>query len=168
LRDRGLTIGRLDSRYRGARPRRRRHPADFDPALTSWNHAFAPAINYYLRDVLEYRPTSSTGCSGRSSPWNSRERHNGVSLRRALAQNPYLHVMVQSGYFDGGTDYFNAKYTMWNMDPAGRFQDRHDLQGLSQRSHDVPAQGRPRARQRRTSASSSRARTPKPGQPAKR
>ena len=105
LRDEGLTVGRLDSRYRGfdrsdsgARP-------DFDPALSSWNHAFAPAINHYLRDVLGYR------------------------LQQAMGENPYLHVMVQSGYYDGGTDYFNAKYTMWNMDPAGRFQDRMWFKG---------------------------------------
>jgi carboxypeptidase C (cathepsin A) len=38
-------------------------------------------------------------------------------------------VLVQSGFYDGGTDYFSAKYTMWNMDPAGRFQDRMSWKG---------------------------------------
>ena len=46
-----------------------------------------------------------------------------------MAQNPYLHVMVQAGYYDGGTDYFNAKYTMWNMDPSGAMQDRMRFKG---------------------------------------
>ncbi|MEP1953861.1 MAG: carboxypeptidase, partial [Algoriphagus sp.] len=44
-------------------------------------------------------------------------------------QNPYLHVMTQSGYFDGGTDYFNAKYNHWQMDPSGRMADRLSWKG---------------------------------------
>jgi carboxypeptidase C (cathepsin A) len=31
---------------------------------------------------------------------------------------------VQSGYYDGGTDYFSAKYNLWQMDPSGRLLDR--------------------------------------------
>ena len=46
-----------------------------------------------------------------------------------MAQNPNLYLLVQSGYFDGGTDYFNAKYTMWNLDPSGRLQDRMTWEG---------------------------------------
>ncbi|MFB3064072.1 MAG: hypothetical protein ACE1ZL_05185, partial [Gammaproteobacteria bacterium] len=34
------------------------------------------------------------------------------NLRAAVAMNPYLHVMIQSGYYDGATQYFNAKYTL--------------------------------------------------------
>jgi carboxypeptidase C (cathepsin A) len=37
--------------------------------------------------------------------------------------------MVQSGYFDGGTPYFDAKYTMWNLDKAGKLQDRMRFHG---------------------------------------
>jgi carboxypeptidase C (cathepsin A) len=37
--------------------------------------------------------------------------------------------MTQSGYFDGGTDYFNAKFNMWQMDPAGKLQDRMSFKG---------------------------------------
>jgi secondary thiamine-phosphate synthase enzyme len=55
LRDRGLTVGRLDSRYRGTDRADAGERYDYDPALTAWNHAFAPAINHYLRDVLGYR-----------------------------------------------------------------------------------------------------------------
>ena len=51
-------------------------------------------------------------------------------LRQAMAQNPYLHVMVQSGYYDGATDYFTAKYVLWNLDPSGRLTRPHALRGL--------------------------------------
>jgi carboxypeptidase C (cathepsin A) len=46
-----------------------------------------------------------------------------------MAQNPYLHVMVQSGYYDGACDYFNAKYNLWQMDPSGKLKDRMSWKG---------------------------------------
>ena len=49
--------------------------------------------------------------------------------RQAMAQNPYLHVMTQSGYFDGATTYFDAKYTMWQLDPSGKMKDRLSFKG---------------------------------------
>jgi carboxypeptidase C (cathepsin A) len=129
LRDRGLTVGRLDSRYRGTDRVDAGTSPDFDPALSSWNHAFAPAINHYLRDVLQYDTDLQYWVFGPVHPWNGDGDRTGRQLQHAMAQNPYLHVMVQSGYYDGGTDYFNAKYTMWHMDPAGRFQDRMTWKG---------------------------------------
>ena len=41
-----------------------------------------------------------------------------------MAQNPSMQVLIQSGYFDGATTYFNAKYTMWHIDPSGKMKDR--------------------------------------------
>ena len=129
LRSEGLTVGRLDSRYRGIDRQDAGVSYDFDPALTAWNHAFAPAINHYLRDELGYETELQYNVFGPVSPWNRDGDRTGEQLRSAMAQNPYLHVMVQSGYFDGGTDYFNAKYTMWNMDPSGDMQDRMLFKG---------------------------------------
>jgi carboxypeptidase C (cathepsin A) len=129
LRERGLTVGRLDSRYRGVDRADAGERYDYDPALTAWNHAFTPAINHYLRDVLGYRTDLQYWIFGPVSPWNRTADTTGEDLRAAMAQNPYLHVLVQSGYFDGGTDYFAAKYTMWNLDPAGRLQDRMRFEG---------------------------------------
>ena len=129
LRDQGLTIGRLDSRYRGRDGEDAGERYDFDPSMAAWNHAFAPAINHYLRDVLGFKTDLKYNLFGPVSPWNRDGDNTGENLRLAMSQNPYLHVMVQSGYFDGGTDYFNAKYTMWNMDPAGRLQDRMIFKG---------------------------------------
>jgi len=46
-----------------------------------------------------------------------------------MAENPNLNVMIQSGYFDGATTYFNAKYTMWQLDPSGKMKDRLSFKG---------------------------------------
>ena len=62
-------------------------------------------------------------------PWNNDNDNTRDDLRQAMAQNPYLKVLVQSGYYDGATTYFNAKYTMWQVDPSGRMKDRFTFKG---------------------------------------
>lgn len=129
LRDEGLTIGRLDSRYRGIDRENAGERYDFDPALTAWNHAFTPAINHYLRAELGYETDLQYWIFGPVHPWDRSRDNTGEQLRSAMAENPYLHVLIQSGYYDGGTNYFDAKYTMWNMDPSGKLKDRLSFKG---------------------------------------
>jgi carboxypeptidase C (cathepsin A) len=129
LRDRGLTVGRLDARYRGIDRQDAGESYDFDPALTAWNHSFTPAINHYLRSELGWMTDHQYFIFGPVHPWNRTGDQTGEQLRQAMSQNPFLHLLVQGGYYDGGTDYFGAKYTMWNMDPAGRLQDRMRFEG---------------------------------------
>ncbi|TVP74997.1 MAG: carboxypeptidase [Gemmatimonadales bacterium] len=124
LRDRGQTVGRLDARYKGIDRDDGGISYDYDPALTAWNHSFTPAINIYLRDELGIDTDLRYFIFGPTSPWSRSPDNTGENLRSAMAQNPFLNVMIQAGYYDGGTDYFSAKYTMWNMDPSGRLQDR--------------------------------------------
>src|SRR5699024_6747358 len=61
--------------------------------------------------------------------WNREGNNTGERLRKAMAQNPNLQVFIQSGYFDGATDYFSGKYVMWNLDPSGKLQDRLHWEG---------------------------------------
>ena len=129
LREDGITIGRLDSRYRGIDRSDAGDRYDYDPALTAWNHAFTPAINYYLREVLGFKTDLQYNIFGPVHPWDRTGDNTGENLRSAMAQNPYLHTMIQSGYYDGGTDYFNAKYTMWQIDPSGKLKDRFRFEG---------------------------------------
>ncbi len=167
LRDQGLTVGRLDSRYRGTDRTDAGEAPDFDPALTSWNHAFAPAINHYLRDVLGYRTDLDYWIFGPVHPWNREGNRTGRGLQRAMGENPFLHVLVQSGYYDGATDYFSAKYTLWNMDPAGRFQDRMSFRGY--RSGHMMYLRKPDRRRANDDLREFFARaTPAPGAPARR
>ncbi len=124
LRDQGQTVGRLDARYKGIDREDDGLTHDFDPALTAWNHAFTPAVNLYLREHLGVRTELTYNIFGPVSPWSRSPDNTAENLRRAMAENPYLKVMIQAGYYDGGTDYFSAKYTMWQMDPSGKLQDR--------------------------------------------
>ena len=124
-----LTVGRLDSRYRGQDREVAGNYYDYDPALSSWNHAFTPAINHYLRNELGYETDLQYWMFGPVHPWNRDDNDTGENLQQAMSENPYLNVMVQSGYYDGGTPYFDAKYTIWNMDPSGKLQDRIRFEG---------------------------------------
>lgn len=131
LRDEGYTVGRLDSRYLGIDRQNAGDSYDYPAELTSWNHAFAPAINQYLREDLGFDTDLQYYLFGPVNPWSggNPDYNGGEQLRQAMAQNPFLHVMVQSGFYDGATDYFTAKYVMWNMDPSGRLQDRMRFEG---------------------------------------
>ncbi|NQW28785.1 MAG: carboxypeptidase [Flammeovirgaceae bacterium] len=129
LREEGFTIGRLDSRYKGIDRQDAGTDPDYNAELTSWLHSFTPAINYYFKNVLNYQTDIKYNMFGPVRPWDNSRNQTGENLRQAMAENPYLHVMVQSGYFDGATQYFDAKYSMWQIDPSGKMKDRFRFEG---------------------------------------
>lgn len=129
LRDKGFTVGRLDSRYLGIDREDAGDGPDFNAELTSWLHSFTPAINMYIRNELDYKTDLKYLMFGNVHPWDRTGDGTGENLRQAMAQNPFLHVMVQSGYYDGACDYFNAKYSMWQMDPGGKLKNRLSWKG---------------------------------------
>lgn len=129
LRTRGQTIGRLDSRYLGIDRIEAGSGPDYNAELTSWLHSFTPAINHYLRDVLKYKTDVKYNMFGSVRPWDNSNDNTGEDLRLAMAENPYMRLLVQSGYYDGATNYFDAKYTMWQIDPSGKMKDRMEFKG---------------------------------------
>ena len=129
LRDEGKTIGRLDSRYLGIDKKETGDRPDYWAELTSWLHSFTPAINHYLRSELNYKTDVKYNMFGPVRPWDRSNDNTGENLRLAMAQNPYLNVLIQSGYYDGATNYFDAKYTMWQLDPSGKMKDRFSFKG---------------------------------------
>ena len=129
LREEGYTVGRLDSRYKGLDKTKGGERPDFNSELTSWLHSFTPAINYYYKNVLKFETDVKYNMFGPVRPWDRSNNNTGENLRQAMAQNPYLHTMIQSGYYDGATKYFDAKYTMWRLDPSGRMKDRLVFKG---------------------------------------
>ncbi|HBK70445.1 MAG TPA: carboxypeptidase [Flavobacteriaceae bacterium] len=130
LRDKtGQTIGRLDSRYLGIDKVEAGSSPDYNPELTSWLHSFTPAINYYVKEHLKFKTDIKYNMFGSVHPWDNTKNTVRENLRKAMAQNPYLNVMIQSGYYDGATTYFSAKYTMWQIDPSGKMKNRFSFKG---------------------------------------
>lgn len=130
LRDKtGQTIGRLDSRYLGIDRMEAGMSPDYSAELTSWLHSFTPAINHYIKNELNFDTDIKYNMFGPVHPWNNDNNNTRDELRKAMATNPYLHVLNQSGYYDGATTYFTAKYTLSQIDPSGKLKDRMEFKG---------------------------------------
>ena len=129
LRDQGKTIGRLDSRYLGIDEKDAGTRPDYNSELTSWLHSFTPAINHYYKNVLNFKTDMKYNMFGPVHPWDRTGNNTGKNLRLAMAENPYLNLMIQSGYYDGATTYYDAKYTMWHIDNGGKLKDRMEFKG---------------------------------------
>ena len=130
LRDKtGQTIGRLDSRYLGIDRMQAGMSPDYSAELTSWLHSFTPAINHYIKNELNFDTDIKYNMFGPVHPWNNDNNTTRDDLRKAMATNPYLHVLNQSGYYDGATTYFTAKYTLSQIDPSGKLKDRMSFKG---------------------------------------
>ena len=130
LRDKaGETIGRLDSRYIGIDKIETGSSPDYSAELTSWLHSFTPAINYYIQNELGFKTDVKYNVFGNTGRWDDSNDNTRDNLRQAMAQNPYLKVFTQSGYYDGATTYFSAKYSQWQIDPSGKMKDRFSFKG---------------------------------------
>lgn len=166
LRDKGFTVGRLDSRYRGIDEQDAGDRPDYNAELNSWNHAFMPAMNVYLREELHYKTDLQYYLFGPVRPWNNQNDHTGEDLRQAIAENPYMHLLIQSGYYDGACDYFNAKYSLWQLDPSGKLKDRLHWEGYRS-GHMLYLRKPDLLESTENLRKFIRASLPKPGEPAK-
>ncbi len=131
LRDEGYTVGRLDSRYLGVDAKLAGTRPDYNPEIPAWAHSFAPAANHYYRDDLNFKTDVPYWIlSGHVHPWKRTRNRTGAQLRRAMEENPSLHLLIQSGYYDGSVcNYFNAKYTMWQLATSKKLADRMTWKG---------------------------------------
>ncbi|HXD10898.1 MAG TPA: hypothetical protein VN653_12610, partial [Anaerolineales bacterium] len=117
LRERGLTVGRLDSRLIGRDRLGVTENAEYDPLLTNIMGPYTAAFYDYVRRELKFESDLPYEIlSGFVHPWSYREFENqyvnvGETLRAAMTYNPHLKVFVANGYFDLGTPYFATEYT---------------------------------------------------------
>jgi len=125
LRDKGLTVGRLDSRYTGIDRDSAGEAPEADPAMQHWDGPFAGVMNTYLRDELKWETDDKYIVWGNVRPWRQDpDVRVWDMLRRAMTQNPFLRVLVLEGYYDGACDYYSAQYTMSHLDTSGALAGR--------------------------------------------
>ncbi len=128
LRDRGQTVGRLDSRLVGHDRLGVTERPEYDPLMTAVTGPFTAAFNDYVRSDLKFESDLPYEVSADQVwPWSYKEFENqfvnvGEQLRAAMAHNPYLKVFVANGYFDLGTPYFATEYVFSHLglDEAAR------------------------------------------------
>jgi carboxypeptidase C (cathepsin A) len=117
LRERGLTIGRLDSRLLGRDRLGVTERPEYDPLLTNILGPYTAAFYDYVRRELKFESDLPYEILSRFvHPWSYKEFENayvnvGETLRAAMTYNPYLKVFAANGYYDLGTPYFATEYT---------------------------------------------------------
>ena len=120
LREQGLTVGRLDSRYTGVDLDSAGERSDQDPSFYGIDGAYAAAINSYLHGSLEVRMDrhyNIIGGLGGSWDWDVPGLpFNYFNLApwigKAMRQNSDLQVYVAAGYYDFATPFFSAEYSL--------------------------------------------------------
>jgi carboxypeptidase C (cathepsin A) len=120
---RGLTTGRLDSRFSGPTYDLIDSAAGYDPQEAAITGAFVAAFHTYLRDDLKFlqdRPYH-VYADFKDNRWDW--KHEGsdfgffpgsssvmIDLANALITNPKLKVEMEDGYYDLATPFFEAQY----------------------------------------------------------
>jgi carboxypeptidase C (cathepsin A) len=122
LRDRGLTVGRLDSRYTGKDYDSAGESPDNDPSFYGIDAGYTAAINAWERDVLGFktdREYQAIGSVGRDWDWRLDDVRDGESylnvapyLGQALRENKDMRIFVGQGYYDFATPFFGAEYAL--------------------------------------------------------
>jgi carboxypeptidase C (cathepsin A) len=125
LRDRGLTVGRLDSRYKGRDYDDVGEYPDDDPAGYGMDSAFVTSVNDHLTRELAidwnkpYAPFNRTAIEkwdwvgGKSArPMWPGYVNVAPILGRLLRENPSLKVLVANGLYDMATPFFAAETTL--------------------------------------------------------
>lgn len=128
LRKQRRSTGRLDSRFLGFDKDSAGTSTDFDPSMTAIRTPYTAVFNDYVRRELGFKSDLEYYIlgGGITTPWNwgvnNQYADTSQALSSAMRKNPYMKVMVASGYYDMATPYFAAEYTVsaMNLDPQLR------------------------------------------------
>lgn len=122
LRDRGLTVGRLDSRYTGRDYDVAGERPDNDPSFYGIDAGYTAAINQHLRETLRFSPERDyQTIASLGGQWDWRlggGRDNDVYVNvapyigRAMRENSGLRVFVGQGWYDFATPFYAAEYAL--------------------------------------------------------
>ena len=123
LRERGLVVGRLDTRYTGTEPDSVGEVPSGDPMTAGISGAFVAAFQSYLHHDLgvevarEYVVASDEAGRTWKRPkeeWSAFQGYVDVApvLARGMAENPDLRVFVASGLYDVATTFFGAEHNV--------------------------------------------------------
>jgi len=120
LRDQGLSIGRLDSRFKGKDFDNAGETPDNDPSFYGIDGAYTAAINDYLRKDLNVKIDREYNIIGLDGKWNwdisngYRNPYLNVApyIGKAMRENKHLRVFNAAGYYDFATPLMGAEYSL--------------------------------------------------------
>ncbi|HEY1615294.1 MAG TPA: hypothetical protein VGF97_16560 [Rhizomicrobium sp.] len=137
----GTTIGRLDTRFSGPTLDPLSKQAGYDPQSAAISSAYVSAFNDYVRRILnygqdkEYKPEIPL-----FRDWNPQHQPPGSErplrqaanvmpdLANAIKYNPNLRILLNAGYFDLATPFFEGIYEMHHLQIPPRLQNNISFQ----------------------------------------
>ena len=128
LRSERRTTGRLDSRFKGIDRDAASDNPDSDPSINAIRPPYTAAFNSYVRGDLGYKSDVEYYIlgGGVTGQWNYGQSNGyadtSLSMKDAMAKNPYMKILIAQGYYDMATPFFAAEYTVsaMNLDPSLR------------------------------------------------
>jgi len=117
LRDQGVTIGRLDSRYKGFDQDSVGETNEIDPSYAATLGPYTATMYDYLRRELEYEtdlPYEILKSLYETWKYENYQNHyvnTAQDLRHGFQYHPDLNIMVCIGYFDLATPLLASEYT---------------------------------------------------------
>ncbi|MBK5256489.1 MAG: peptidase S10 [Vicinamibacteria bacterium] len=132
LRDRGVTLGRLDARYTGLDADGAGEFQEYDPSNDALAGPYVALFSNYVRDELKWESDARYYTSGQVQPWNYAPYSNRYlnlldELRTTMAHNPYLRVMVANGYYDMATPFTATEHTFAHLGYEDTYKNRVSL-----------------------------------------
>jgi carboxypeptidase C (cathepsin A) len=134
LADENLTTGRLDSRFTGPTMDPLSEEPRYDPHGATFEAAFVATFNDYLRTDLKFDGEMRYKTFGDNieAQWDLQHKAPSSSMKffanvmpdlaMAMKYNPRLKVMMNMGYFDLGTPFFESIYEMNHLDIPASLQ----------------------------------------------
>jgi carboxypeptidase C (cathepsin A) len=121
LRERGQTVGRLDTRFLGMDRDDAGESPEEDASMAGLTGAYATAINRVLKGKLAFDSDSPyVVLAPLWDKWKWKDFENryvnvGESLRSAMHANPHMRVYVASGLFDLGTPHAAGDWSLAHL-----------------------------------------------------
>ncbi len=123
LRDRQLTVGRLDSRYTGIDYDNAGEEPDNDPSFYGIDGGYTAAFNAYARGELGFKTERQYVTIGGVSDWDWKLKGRGQGdsefyfnvtpyIGKTLRENSGVRVFNAAGWYDFATPFFGAEYAL--------------------------------------------------------
>ena len=139
--DREQITGRLDTRFSGPVMDPMGKDADYDPQAAAISSAYVSAFNDYVRRVLHYDGAHlykeeidiGRDWDNRHQPPGAKQPLDGTTpnvmpdLAAAMKYDPNLKVMLNAGYYDLATPYFEGVYEMRHLPMPTHLQANIEL-----------------------------------------
>ncbi|HTQ62028.1 MAG TPA: hypothetical protein VMI32_17520 [Candidatus Solibacter sp.] len=130
-----MTTGRLDTRFSGPTLDPLSKEAEYDPQSAAISSAYVSAFNDYVRKELKFGENKTYKPEVNLGSWNLLHQPPGVpiplpqaanvmvDLALAMKYNPDLRVLLNAGYFDLATPFYEGVYEMHHLPIPANLQN---------------------------------------------